>query len=302
MRIRLLRDTDIENILALWNRHAGFDQLTPELLEEKIWDDADYLNDLALVVEHRGQVIAFAFAVIRPLQNSPVGYIKMLVVDRRFQCRGIGRRLLETLEKRLLERQVHSVRIAESAPNYLTPGLDPRYTRAMVLFEKNGYKRFKETWNLEADLARQDFTTTEAEKALAGKGIKVRRGCSDDSASLAALLQKTGWTAWAGAIKNAFASEPVNLHLAIKKQNIIAFAAHNTNNYNTGWFGPVATLDECRGLNLCSVLLHRCLRDIKDNGHRFAIIPWANPVSFYLHHCGAEVSRVFYRYEKLLAK
>ncbi|KAA3619322.1 MAG: GNAT family N-acetyltransferase [Calditrichaeota bacterium] len=298
MKIRLLSESDIDAILSLWNRHLTYDQLTPELLEEKVWDDSDFVDELAMVVEHREQVIAFAMGVIRPVQNTPVGYVKMLVVDSRFQRYGIGQRLLTELENRLIARDARTLRIAESAPNYITPGLDPRYTKAMILLEKNGYTRFKETWSLESDLSNQDFTTADAEQKLAEKGIEIRRGKPDDENLLLELLQKTGWIAWQSELKKVLNRHPATVHIALKDNKIIAFSAHNTNNYNTGSFGPLATLDECRGLKIGRILLHRGLQDIKEADHRFAIIPWAGPVSFYLHHCGAEIARIFYRYEK----
>ncbi|MCA9732949.1 GNAT family N-acetyltransferase [candidate division KSB1 bacterium] len=298
MKIRLLRESDIEDVLSLWNRQVSFDKLTPELLEEKVWDDADFLNELALVVEHNKQVIAFALAVIRPVQEAVVGYIKMFAVDHRFQRNGIASRLLTELENRMTTLEASAVRIAESTPNYLTPGLDPRYTKALVFIEKYGYQRYDEAWLLEADLAAHNFTTKEQETTLAAEGVTLRRGTSRDEKSLADFLQKFGSFSSYPELKKALNHEQASLFFALNSQGIIALAAHNTNNYNTGWFGPMRILDEYQDTTIYSALLYLCLRDIKDRGHRFAIIPSMQNVSFYLNQCAAEISRVFYRYEK----
>ncbi|KAA3658637.1 MAG: GNAT family N-acetyltransferase [Calditrichaeota bacterium] len=298
MKIRSLRESDIEAILSLWNRQVAFDKLTPELLEEKVWDDTDYLSELAPVVEHRGQIIAFALAVIRPVQEVPLGYIKMFVVENRFQHYGVAGRLLSELEKRLGEREAAAIRIAESAPNYLMPGLDPRYTQAMVFFEKNGYRRFDETWLLEADLTKREFQTKDAEASLAEEEIAIRRGTAADEKKLADFLQNSNSFAIYPELKKALLQNPASIYFAHDDKNIMALAAHNTNNYKTGWFGPMVIKDDYRDRNITPVLLFRCLRDIKERGHRLAMIPWVDDIAFYLEHCGARVSRVFYRYEK----
>lgn len=299
MKIRTLHETDVESLLALWNRSMRHDQLSPELLEEKIWDDPDFTTDLALVVEHHNQVIAFIMGVIRPAQPVPLGYIKLLTVDQRFQRKGIGSRLLREIEKIIASSDAGTIRIFESAPNYLVPGIDPRYTRALVFFEKHGYQRFGETWNMEADLALRSFETSKEEAALAQKGVTVRRATAADRSALATFLQKH-WPAWIAETSRSFVNEPVSLHLALKSEQILGFAGYDCNNQNTGWFGPMGTAEESRGLGIGGVLLRRCLHDLKAQGKRYATIPWVGPLHFYLHYAGAEISRVFYRYQKTL--
>lgn len=297
MKVRLLRDTDVELLLSLMNRTLRYDQLTPELLEEKVWDDCDFSNNLALVVEHDKRVIAFVMGVVRGTAPQRIGYIKFLVVDERYQRKGAGTRLLQEMEKRLRAQGVQVLRILESTPNYLVPGLDPRYTRAMIFFEKNGYQRFGETWNLDADLSREKFSTREAEKALVAKGVDIRRATASDADAMRDFLAQH-WPAWIGEVSQSFKNRPVSLHLAFRDSRVIAFSAHNCNNFNTGWFGPMGTDPAARKLGIGGILLRRCLADIKNAGHRFATIPWVGPIAFYLRYAGAEVSRVFYRYEK----
>jgi len=297
MKVRLLRDTDIDLLLSLLNRTQRYDQLTPELLEEKVWNDSNFSENLSLVLEHDKRIIAFVMGIVRSTAAQPIGYIKFLVVEEKYQRKGAGTRLLQEMEKRLRAHGVRVIRIHESAPNYLVPGLDPRYTRAMVFLERNGYKRFGETWNLEADLSRENFSTREAEKALAAKGIDIRRADAGDVEAVREFLAQH-WPPWIGEVMYSFKNRPVSLHLAFRDGQLIAFSAHNCNNFNTGWFGPMGTDPATRKLGVGGVLLRRCLADIKNAGHRFATIPWVGPIAFYLHYAGAEISRVFYRYEK----
>ncbi|RME01303.1 MAG: GNAT family N-acetyltransferase [Calditrichaeota bacterium] len=300
MKIRHLKDTDIEDLLGLCNRNLHYDQMTPELLEEKVWEDKDFENDLALVVEHENNLVAFIMGLVRKNADEPLGYVKLIVVEEKYQRKGVGRRLLQAVEPMLLERGAKRVRVCESAPNYLTPGIDARYTRAMVFFEKNGYERFGETWNMEADLSREDFDTTAEEQKLKQQGIEIRRAIMGDLEDISRFLQQH-WPAWIEEVQRSLLNYPISLHLALSEGKIIAFSGYDCNNFNTGWFGPMGTDPQYRGLGIGGVLLRRCLADIKKQGHRFATIPWVGPIAFYLHYAGAEISRVFYRYQKHLA-
>ena len=299
MKMRQLRDQDIEELLALWNRNMPFDQLTPELLEEKVWDDKDYNPGTALVVEHENTLIAFAMGLNRTGMPEPMSYIKLMVVDEKYQYRGIGTRLLREVEAQLKAGGAERIRLGESAPNYLMPGLDPRYTRALVFFEKHGYRRFGETWNMEADLSKQDFDTSQEEKRLAERGIEIRRAIMGDFEDLEVLLQQH-WPSWIPEVQRSLLNYPISLHIATLDGKIIAFSAYDCNNFNTGWFGPMGTDLQYRGLGIGGILCRRCLADIKAQGHRFATIPWVGPIAFYLRCAGAEISRVFYRLEKTL--
>jgi mycothiol synthase len=80
----------------------------------------------------------------------------------------------------------------------------------------------------------------------------------------------------------------------------MAFSAHEGNNKGTGWFGPMGTSAELREKGAGSILLKKCLKDMKEMGFVKAIIPWVGPIPFYMHHVNSKVERVFWRYEKIL--
>ena len=130
MRLRPLRRDDAGPLLDMWNATARFDPLTPGLLEEKTWDDPGFDPDMALVCAERGVVAGFAMGVIRMVEGSRRGIIKLLAAAAERRRQGIGSRLLKALEAVLADRGARTVRICESAPNYLTPGVDARYSAA----------------------------------------------------------------------------------------------------------------------------------------------------------------------------
>ncbi|MDZ7288563.1 MAG: GNAT family N-acetyltransferase [candidate division KSB1 bacterium] len=300
MNLRQLADTDIPAVLALWNRTVRFDPMTPELFEEKVFDDPDFRAEWAVVAEDQNRLAGFIMGIARDFGDDKVGFIKLIVVEPAMQRKGIGSQLLQKIELALWNAGVSHIRLIESHPNYLQPGLDPRYTEAVIFFEHHGYKRFAETMNMEVDLSSRDFDTSAMEEQLRAKGIEIRRAIMGDREDLMRLLEQH-WKAWIPEVDRTLLNYPISLHVAVYQNRIIAFSAHDGNNFNTGWFGPMGTDPALQGKGIGGVLLLRCLQDIKAQGHRFAVIPWVGPVRFYTHYAGARISRIFWRYKKEVA-
>lgn len=297
MMIRPVHPEDAASILTLWNRSVPHDPLTPALLQEKVWHDAHFVADTTLVAEDKGTCVGFGMGLVRPAADGPRGYIKLLAVDPAHRRQGIGGQLLATLEDALWNQGATVLRICESAPNYLTPGLDVRYTFGLLFFEKHGYKRFGDTYNLDVNLAGQSFDTTVKENQLLKKGRTIRRATPADREGVMALLEAY-WPPWQVEVATCFTNTPISLHIAVSDAGVVGFSAYDANNLNTGWFGPMGTAPSERGLGIGGVLLQRCLRDMRDQGHKRSIIPWVGPIGFYAHYAQATIARVFYRYEK----
>jgi len=298
MELRALQRDDGEAVLAMWNATARFDPLTPALLEEKTWGDTGFDPGLARVCIDDGAIAGFAMGVLRPAPQGARGIVKLIAVDVERRRRGIGGRLLAAVEAGLRDRGACVVRVCESAPNYLTPGVDARYSAAPHFFEKHGYARVGEACNMTVDLESRRFDTAATERKLAARGIVVRRAVDDDHAGLEALLQ-AHWPSWLPEAHAAMRAGPPSLHVARRGEAVVAFAAWDANNRGTGWFGPMGTAPEARRQGIGVVLLFRCLADMAAQGQRVATIPWVDPVDFYRHCAGAAVSRIFHRYEKV---
>ena len=290
VQIRDARPADRPRLLELFNQNLVYDQLTGTLIDEQLWDDPGFESALTPIAEWNDQIVGFGVAVIRRRNE---GFVKCLIVDAAYQDRGIGSTLLVGLEAGLQERGARSVRLAESAPTYWWPGLDVRYTLAMVFFERRGYTRVGETFNMEADLA--NIAAPPKQTGL----IDFQRARPEDRSQVLELMTAY-WPAWLAETERCFANRPISLHLAWAENKIAGFSAYDSGHLGAGWFGPMGTVPAQRGRGIGRILLQHCLSDLKEQGHAKAIIPWVGPVAFYVRHAHARITRVFYRYKKNL--
>lgn len=287
-------------VTELWNQNVDYDPITPALLEEKTFGDSDFNPDLTLMAEYNGQIIGFMQGLHRiTVKKEHVGWIKLFFTVKNYRRQGIASMLLDIIENQLKSAGVNKIKIIDSNPNYLQPGLDPFYTEAVAFVERRGYCKYNDTSNLIVDL-NQNFTTHDDEKILANENIEIRRARHGDKSSVFEFIDSE-FPAWHDEISNTFKHDPVTLHLAFYHDQLRAFSGHNGNNFNTGWFGPMGTDPVFRGKGVGGILLKRCLQDMKDQGFKKSIIPWVGPIPFYMHYCNARVHRVFWRYEKIFS-
>ncbi|MBS2040993.1 GNAT family N-acetyltransferase [bacterium] len=275
----LLRE-DTPALLRLWNRACLFDPCSLDLLEQKIWGDPDADQQTSLAYG-QGRLEGFVMALRRP---NGVNYLKALMVDPEQRRSGLGTALLESARRALPQGPL---RVCESAPDYVVPGVDVRYTPAICFLEKHGFKRVGECYNLLCDL-NQNFL----EEPRTG----VRRALPSDFDTVMSFLEKH-WKAWQYEVGKMFENDPISLHLGFEGDRLMGFSGYDGNTRGQGCFGPMGTDPEARGTGLGGVLLKRCLADLKAQGHPEAVIPWVGPYAFYSKQCGARIERVFWRYE-----
>jgi mycothiol synthase len=299
MTFDVFKTEDIWQLTELIKQECNRDIVNEKIMREKIFEDNDFDPEMTLVAKKNNEIIGFIMGIIRQRDEGKIGYVKLLAVAKNFRRKKIGTGLLKEVENKLKGKGAIKIRLFESYPNYLTPGVDPFYTEAVCFFERNGYVKFNDCSNLLCNLENQSFDTRDEEISLYEKGIKCSRASVDDFDRLKEWME-INFKEWIGEISSAFLNEPPSIHIAEKDGKIIAFSAYETNNKGTGWFGPMGTATEERGLGIGGVLLKRCMSDMKQMGFKTSIIPWTGPIPFYMHYVNSPVYRVFWRYEKIL--
>lgn len=293
-----------EDLLLLSNflgRNLIFENTTEELANEKIFGDPDFDPEKSLKAVINSRIVSFMQGVTRESSGGKIGFIKLFATDEKWRRQGIATTLLKTIEEKLLSEGVKEIRILDSNPNYLQPGLDPRYTEAYVFITRRGYKKFDEDVNMEVNLEGRNFSTDREEETLSRAGVKIKRTSLEDRPSVFAFIDKNFATS-RKEVEVSFRNRPISTHIGLKDGRVIAFATYDANNLNTGWFGPMGTLKEFRAMGIGRILLKKCLQDMKLKGHKVSTIAWVGPIAFYNDTVGANVTRVFWRFKKTRPK
>lgn len=292
--VRSAAESDLERIFAVAREAFFLDRFSPDLLREKLFANrrAGEFRWFVDVAECGGRIVGFLQSAFRP--SAEKGWIGLYGVSADHRRRGVAR----SLHAAAIERMPEVIREFEALAiscNYLLPGVDPRYTESLCFLEALGFRRFAECSNMKADLS-QEFATGPAIAELAAQGVTIRRADPSDRPILDAFFAAHFGEGWRYEAALAFESAPPSLHLALRAGRVIAFSAHSTQNREWGFFGPMGTAPECRGLGVGRVLLWLCLNDLHHAGHASAVIPWVGPISFYHRWAGCRVERVFWRF------
>ncbi|WP_431908516.1 GNAT family N-acetyltransferase [Nonomuraea jabiensis] len=239
-----------------------------------------------------GGVVMASLSVTEP----QTGHIDLLAVHPSAQGQGRGRALVRAAEEWLKSQGARQARFAGNPPCYLWPGIDVRYTAAACLAESLGYHRYDVAWNMTADLS-ADLSVEDDLPRLERSGVRVH--AAGDTAGhparahVAAFVREQWNERWAWEAAHA-----AGLHYAERDGRVLGFAAWGA---RPGWFGPMGTSPDARGLGVGRVLLRRCLADQRAAGQSSAQIGWVGPLRFYSHAVGARAERVFWLYRRDLA-
>jgi len=294
LRIRRAMLSDLPELYELASVALVHDAFSRELLAEKLFENrrSDEFAWQVFIAEQAGRQVGFMQSVVRAAAEK--AWIGLFATDAGARRQGVARALFDRIRSSW-PGAIHEAEVLAAPVNFFTPGLDPRYTEAVCFLEKLGFDQISENVNLEADLTRR-FDTREDEQRLKALGVEIRRARREDDPLLDDFFAEHFGDDWRFEASLAMRNDPPTLHLAVVGGRVMAFSAHSTQNKEWGFFGPMGTAPEARGKGAGRVLLWRCLNDLRDAGHRTAVIPWVGPIAFYSQWVAARVSRIFLRY------
>lgn len=286
-------------LLDLCAANLPLDTFSLPLMKARLLADPRYDERFSLGWRDAGRLVGAASGVIRTLrEGGRHGWIRLLVVDRGHRRAGLGRRLLRELESRLQQDQITAIDTA-GYPYYFWPGVDVRYTPACCLMEAEGYSLVRHNVNMSVDLANQSFGTQREEAQLAREGLVLRRIDESSLPGVIKLLQDNEWWIWCDEVAIAAQNRPASAFLIARGDRVVSFAAYDACMFY-GTFGPTGTDPAFRGRGLGTILLKKCLQELKQRGERKCEIAWVGPVAYYARQVDAVISRVFREYRKTL--
>lgn len=268
-------DVEAAPQIAAFTRVAcAYDLLSTASVERSIFDDPDPSVTLACFdpgLEAVGSAVA----------RADRGYVKFLAVHPRSRLRGVGSQLLGRLEKFCRDNGASSISLGPSAPFYVVPGIDVRYTEALTFAHARGYERTGDSVNQGVRLV--DLADPQLPCHVA------------DGSDLEAIMPwlREHYPNWIAEVARA-----VTLGTCIVHDDL-GFACYDVN--RAGWFGPMATRPDLRGAQgVGTATLLAVLHKMRAAGYEHCEIAWSGAVGFYLKVVGARISRVFWTYEKSL--
>lgn len=144
----------LEELVELWNKELGSEfPMRKELFEQNSFMDENIMLDASrIAVDEQNHVIGFLVAKryqeeLEAGMKKDIGWIQVLVVDKRFRKQGIGSSLLEHAEKTFKEQSIHTILLGRDPWHYF-PGIPEPYEEAAGWFEKRGYDRLGSDYDL----------------------------------------------------------------------------------------------------------------------------------------------------------
>lgn len=291
--IRPFRGPDTEQVISVWNAALPYDALTRPLFERKVVLDKNQEPDGLLVAESDGRVAGFCVAVTLRYRVGKDGllphrgYINAMGVHPDHQRRGIGSGLLERAEAFLRERGRKEIAISPNASNYFVPGVDKdNYATGVSFLQKRGFVEFVEALAADAPIAtfRTPEKTAEKQRALTAEGITVEilpRDLMHEYLRFHEALMPGPW--WEDSrhylsefTHGRFPLDSIWVAIDAKRRatadpagGIIGFCQHDGEH-----FGPFGVDDAYQGKGIGSVLLARCMEQMRIKGCHSAWVLW----------------------------
>ncbi|MGH2688250.1 MAG: GNAT family N-acetyltransferase, partial [Actinomycetota bacterium] len=239
----VLGSDDAPQIAAFTRVACPYDLLTTTTVRRSVFAD---LGPQVGWASYDGGLDADGVAVVRGSR----GFVKFLATHPAAARRGIGSAVLERIEAYCRERGAATIEVGNSAPYYVSPGLDVRATEAACFFEALGYERYGEAVNLGVRLL--DLPPPPVPCPVAGP---------DD------LERLRPWVAehhpnWIDELERGVALGGCVVH------SDLGFACVDVN--REGWFGPTATRPDARGRGIGTSTLLSALDLLRERGHEHA--------------------------------
>ena len=227
--------------------------------------------------------------VTRTFGDAVVGFVVVLAVAPVAQGDGRGRRLLDAALSWAADHGCRELHAGGSAPFYLWPGVDTRWTRALCLFESAGFNRVG---------AEVNMSCVSTYRAPAPAGVGVGRVVADADAEAVHAFCAEHFPHWVPEVARGV--EQGGCFFARADDvggggggDVLGFACHSVS--RAGWLGPMATHPSRRHGGVGAALLGAVCADVAATRRPDVEIAWVGPIGFYARSAGAAVSRVFLR-------
>jgi len=314
VRVRTYDFGEEGKIVSLWNRCLVKDPMNLEVFERKVLLDPNFEAEGFLLAEDEGRLLGFSYNVVREYpflrgeveQDKDRGWIVAFGLVPEAHRSDVGDNILQASLDYHRRKGKKVVLYSPYIPNYFFPGIDAdSYPHEYDALMRNGFKEVKEAEGLamDADLwpvFERPSDIVEREERLRREGIEIEVLTTEYLYPFIQFLNECLHGDWYRHARELL------LHNR-KKQLVIAVKGREVVGYCQFWdgegyewymlgshFGPFGVREDMRGKGIGTVLLHRCLEAMKQNGIHNAFLLWTGEEARSLYErFGFRVTRVF---------
>ncbi|MEM3465891.1 MAG: GNAT family N-acetyltransferase [Candidatus Jordarchaeales archaeon] len=303
MRIVEFTEEFFSQVRCVANLSLHEDTITDGSLRRITFGDPNYSSKYSLVALKDGEVAGFLLGV-RRLKEPPevveaqkdIAWIKLFAVREDCRRMGIATELFNELENRFKEDGVKRIRISDYPFWYLFSGVDLKYEDAIDFLIRRGFKKAGETVDYEIDLLK--FHVPKRLANISVSPLAIRRAKHEDRETVFKWIKTEFSVFWAYEADASFKHANPKLWIAEEDNKIIGFSVYGA--LEPHWFGPIGVSTEARSKGIGSILLFNCLKSMREEGQRHAVVPWTSHLFFYTQVPGITRIRHYWIMEKTL--
>jgi mycothiol synthase len=282
VRLREVRPSDVEHVIDLWNRCLPADPITRGIFDDKVLLDPNFDPTGGRVAERGGQVIGFAYALVRRTalpwgfesllkHDRGRGWVFAIFVDEAYRRQGIGSALLNQVLDFLKAEGAKMIVLGNYAPNYVLSGVDTEaYPGAQEFFAHHGFTAQGESYGMGVDLYGYQPPADAAgiEQALAQQGIVVEYFSREFLLPTLSFLREC-FPTWLPLFTDKLqrGHDLDEMVIARRGEDVVGYCQHRYGHHaeRTGPFGVKA---ELRGRKIGTLMLYRLLARMAQKGFR----------------------------------
>ncbi|PTQ56649.1 MAG: Acetyltransferase [Candidatus Carbobacillus altaicus] len=311
-----LERTDLSSLVALWNRELS-DRfpMREALFAQNSFDDPNVCWPGSWVARDgdRGDIVGFVVAKA-PQEAEPyieanrgTAWIQVLLVDRRYRCRGIGSELLLRAERALFAHEAERISLGRD-PWHFFPGIPVEDGGLKRWFEARGYVGGDDVYDMHCVLRDDAVMPKLPEVAFRLLALK-------EKDSFLAFMRRSFPGRWTYEAVKYFERGGTGREfvVAVKGDRIIGFCRVNDasspliaqNTYWTplfdddalGGIGPLGIDSAERGHGYGLAIVQAGMAVLRGRGIKHVIIDWTGLVDFY-GKMGCKVWKGYTIYQK----
>lgn len=296
-------------IIKLWNDEVGFIfPISNKMFTQKVNNCKYFKKETSFVALCNNKVVGFIIGKI--YDNNPTiekyynkGWISLVYVSRSNRKKGIGTKLLESLESKMKMYDVTSIQLGADIHNFF-PGIPNDFDNLSDLFFRNrGFNVSYYTHDLVKKLTKEDILMYQSynnnqyldnDKLI---DVTITYATKDNKNDLLDFFKRCFYGRWYDECLEYFNNNQIEKEylLAIVDKKIVGFLRVNNQlideiSYNINWaerfdklvgIGPLGVDSDYRNKGIAKMLLYFAISDSAKNGYSEALIDWTGLVTYY---------------------